>query len=381
MFILSARRSLQIAIFSFVLSSPGLMAQTPQTPVQTPPTNPAQRDATRPPGTERNQPIPEPARPITQDPTAPPGAQRPAPQAPPGTNVTPIQPATPRQTAAPNQTARPTPSAQSPTSAEPSGIPADSSPVFQNDQVREPNIPAVKPLAVPPLPNLTRLGVTSDNTVSLSLNDAIRRALENNNDIEVARNDVRLAETTLRGLQGVYDPFFSITPQIDSRVQPQQSRIGGAGQSGTVSSTILTLSPSVTKLFSTGGGQYDFIFGNTRQTSNSTFNQLNPVYSANLGATFTQPLLRDRSIDNNRRQIRIQRKRLEQSDAEFRRRTIEAIAQVQRAYWDLVFALRDQENRIANLNLTRENFRRVEAQIAAGAAAPISRAEVQTEPD
>jgi HAE1 family hydrophobic/amphiphilic exporter-1 len=52
---------------------------------------------------------------------------------------------------------------------------------------------------------------------------------------------------------------------------------------------------------------------------------------------------------------------------------------VQRAYWDLVFALRDQQNQISNLNLTRESLRRVEAQISAGAIAPLARAEVQTE--
>src|SRR5215212_3666439 len=62
---------------------------TAQTPSSTPPQSPTQQDATRPPGAERNQPIPEQVRPITQDPTAPPGSQRPAPQAPPGTSGTP----------------------------------------------------------------------------------------------------------------------------------------------------------------------------------------------------------------------------------------------------------------------------------------------------
>ena len=94
---------------------------------------------------------------------------------------------------------------------------------------------------------------------------------------------------------------------------------------------------------------------------------------------FTQPLWRDRSIDNNRRQIRIQKKRLEQSDADFRLRTIYVISQVQQAYWELVFALRDQQNQLANLNLSRESLRRVEAQIAVGTKAPLERAEVQTE--
>jgi HAE1 family hydrophobic/amphiphilic exporter-1 len=95
--------------------------------------------------------------------------------------------------------------------------------------------------------------------------------------------------------------------------------------------------------------------------------------------TFSQPLWRNRSIDNNRRQIRVQKKRLEQSDADFRLRTIEVISRVQQAYWELVFALRDQQNQLANLNLSRENLRRVEAQIAVGTQAPLARAEVQTE--
>ena len=61
---------------------------------------------------------------------------------------------------------------------------------------------------------MTRLGVTSDNTLTLSLNDAIKRALENNNDIEIARDDVRFAETQLRSLEGIYDPFYSIYSRL-----------------------------------------------------------------------------------------------------------------------------------------------------------------------
>jgi outer membrane protein TolC len=233
---------------------------------------------------------------------------------------------------------------------------------------------------VPPLPDLSRLGVSSDQTLNLSLNEAIRRALESNPDIEVARQDVRFAETSLRSLEGVYDPVINLQPQLNNIVESQQSTLGGAqGQSGTLNVTDLTMDSSLTRLFRTGGGRYDFFFNNNRRTNSSTFNQLDPVYSSSLGVQFTQPLLRNRSIDNNRRQIRIQRKRIEQSDSEFRRRTIEIISRVQQAYWDLVFALRDEQNRVANLNLARENFRRIEAQIAAGATAPFGRAEVQTE--
>src|SRR5205085_5124520 len=46
---------------------------------------------------------------------------------------------------------------------------------------------------------------------------------------------------------------------------------------------------------------------------------------------------------------------------------------------DLVFALRNEQNQIANVNLARENFRRTEASVAAGASAPLERAEIETE--
>lgn len=239
-------------------------------------------------------------------------------------------------------------------------------------------IPNFQAKPLPPVPSLDRLGVNS-TTVPLSLNDAIKRALENNNDIEVARDDVRFAETQLHALEGIFDPLFAISPQYDKRISPQQSSLGGSGSTGTTSSTTWSWNPSVQKQFSRGGGNYLLSFANSHTDTSSSFSLLNPFYSSNLSLQFTQPLWRDRSIDNNRRQIRIQRKRLDQSDADFRQRTITVITQVQQAYWELVFALRDQQNQLANLNLSRESLRNVEAQIAAGAKAPLERAEVLTE--
>jgi outer membrane protein len=358
----------KLAVTSLVgaLSAQLAFAQTPpvQQPAQKPPVSPSQQDATRPPGTQNNQPIPPNARPTTQDPTAPPGVNSPAPTAPPGTVNAP-------QTGTPTQPSTVTP-LQTP------GTPNTQQPSELNG-AQAPTLPNVQARPIPPIPDLTRLGVDSGNKIPLSLNDAVRRALENNNTIEVARNDVRIQEQNLRSLEGVYEPVFSVTPQINNQVSAQQSTLGGATGAGTVSQTDIQLNPSVGKLFSTGGGSYNFFFNNNRRTTDSTFNTLNPVYSSSLGVQLTQPLWRDRSIDSNRRLIRVQKKTLQQSDADFRRTTIDVIQQVQRAYWDLVFAVKDLDNRVSNLNLTRENLRRVEAQIAAGSSAPIERAEVETE--
>ncbi|PYS36330.1 MAG: hypothetical protein DMF75_01180 [Acidobacteria bacterium] len=301
-----------------------------QSPSPTP-VNPA----TRPPGEQ------------TQLPTAPPATQQPTPQTPPGAEAFPAPSPTPVQ-----------PSVQEP---------------------REPNFPQVQPQAVPPLPDLTRIGILSSNTLTLSLNDAIRKALLNNNDIEVARDDVRFAEQQLRSLQGVYEPIFSVTPQIIQNITPQQSSLGGSGSSGKTKTTILNLSPSITKSFEKGGGTYTLSFANSHTNTSNSFSLINPYYSSNLSLTINQPLMRNRSIDSNRHLIRIQKKHLEQTDSDFRQRTIQIISQVQAAYWNLVFALRNQQNQLDSLNLARQNMRNIEAQIAAGAKAPLDRAQVQTD--
>ena len=326
----------------------GANAALAQVPQSTPRPTPAPGDPTRPPGQD---PIPGTTTP-TQNPTAPPGTQQTSPTAPPGT----IRPQTPTVV----------PSPRPPAGAVPGG---------STEPLRDPVIPQFQAKPLPPVPSLSRVGVGTD-TVPLSLNDAIKRALENNNDIEVARDDVRFAETQLRALEGIFDPVFAITPQYDKRISPQQSSLGG----GSVTSTrTYSWSPSVGKQFGRGGGNYFVQFQNSHTNTSNSFSLLNPFYSSNLSLTFTQPLLRDRSIDNNRRQIRIQRKRLDQSDADFRQRTIDVITRVQQAYWELVFALRDQQNQLSNLNLSRESLRNIEAQISAGAKAPLERAEVQTE--
>lgn len=372
------RSALSALALSSLLSATTLAAQTPQTPPstpQTPPVSPAQRDATRPPGTEQRQAAPPDARPTTSDPTAPPGTNRAPAQAPPGTDIAPTTPphrVAPETPAAPGVTNSP---ANPSSGATPSGtaLPDTTNP---NAPVREPNMPQAQSRPVPPVPTQTRLGIQSGNVLPLSLNEAIRRALENNNDIQVARDDVRYAESRLRSLEGFYDPIFTFNPQVQNSVTPQASSLGGGS---TVTQTDYIPNANITKPFSVGGGNYTLFFNNDRRTTSSLFSTLSPFYSSSFGVQFTQPLLRDRSIDINRRNIRVQRKLVAQSDADFRRRTIDIINQVQRAYWDLVFALRDQENRLNSVNLARENFRRTEAGVVAGATAPLQRAEVDTE--
>jgi HAE1 family hydrophobic/amphiphilic exporter-1 len=245
--------------------------------------------------------------------------------------------------------------------------------------IQDPNFPVITQQPLPPMPDLHRVGIISSNVLSLSLNDTIRRAIQNNNDIEVARDDVRVAEQRLKAFYGAYDPVFNMTPAIDQRISPVTSIFAGGGTKGSVKTTTLTVSPTLTKFFETGGGNYQVQFNNGRTSTDASNSTLNPFYSSNLTLLYTQPLLRDREIDANRHNIRVQKKVLSQTDSDFRQQTIAIIAQAQAAYWNLVFALRNQQNQTDSLNLARQNLQNIEAQIGAGAKAPLDRAQVLTD--
>jgi outer membrane protein TolC len=226
--------------------------------------------------------------------------------------------------------------------------------------------------------NFGRVGVDSGQPLSLTLDDAIRKALEGNNSIELTRDDVRFQETEIRRVLGLYDPVFRISPSYVH-----------SSSTGSAATNDFLANSSFLQSIRPGGGDYEIFFNNARtenafsqaQTTGGTAASLgnSAIYSSSYGLRYTQPLFRNFRIDQTRRSLKVAKRRLEQTDADFRRQTIDIIAQVQRTYWDLVFALRDQQNRIANLDLTKENLRQIEARIEAGAAAPIARAEVATE--
>src|SRR4029453_5516621 len=83
-----------------------------------------------------------------------------------------------------------------------------------------------------------------------------------------------------------------------------------------------------------------------------------------------QPLFKNREIDPGRRQTRLAKKRLDISDSQFRQRAIEIISQVQRAYWDLVFARRDQQIKRESVRLAQTQFEHNQRLVEAGTLAP-----------
>ena len=204
------------------------------------------------------------------------------------------------------------------------------------------------------LPDLGRVGVDMLEQKPLSLKEAITMALENNKDIEVTRQNVRIAEFDLQSARGFYDPKLrgegyyerSTAPNI-SFFTPDVTKITGDSIVGNIG-----LQAYVPKF----GTVLDVTAGNQRVGTDNTVSIISPQYNSNVTVTLTQPLFRGRSFDLPRRTIEIAKRNLSLTDTQFRQRSIEIITNVQRAYWDLVYSLR-------NLQVQRDGVRDAKQQL------------------
>jgi HAE1 family hydrophobic/amphiphilic exporter-1 len=221
-----------------------------------------------------------------------------------------------------------------------------------------------------PSPELGRVGVDMNQQRPLSLRDALSMALQNNKDIEVARENVRIAEFDLLGAKGAYDPHFS-TSAFYERVESPVSSFLSGGQNGSTIDTGYTGTARLEGESPFLGGNYRFNFSSIRRVTNNQFTALSPQYPTEATFTYTQPLWRGLKIDNSRRQIEIAKKNLSLSDAQFRQRAIDTITNVQRAYWDLVFALRSLQVQRDAVTVARTQLEHNKRLVNEGQLAPI----------
>jgi HAE1 family hydrophobic/amphiphilic exporter-1 len=368
----SLARSTSIGVIFFAVSfamagvSP---AQTPPSPSRSPqrPGNEAQQSTQPQPGPEQQR---QQTTPNTQGPRPPtpqvPGQQAPsnglptttnpagtvAPQAVPGAQTTTTAPSGVQQTPGQNIGVSP--------SIAPAELPDDPPPIA-------PNFAA----PVRALPPAERVGVDVSDPLPLALNDAIRMALKDSNDIDQSRIDVQIAEYNLKAAHGVYDPILSSESYYERSTTPTSSSLGGAGASGAVTQVDETGAARLGGFSPFGGGSYQLDFSSTRLTTTNQNVRLNPQFPTAATLTYTQPLLRGLRFDINRRNIEIAKKNLSLSDAQFRQRAIDVITQVEQAYWDLAFALRNLQVQIDAVKQARLQVESNNRLVAKGVLAPI----------
>jgi outer membrane protein TolC len=213
-------------------------------------------------------------------------------------------------------------------------------------------------------------------TLQLSLDEAVKRALENNADIVVERYNPQLSEQSVRSALGYYDPYLTGTyTRTSSDAKGTSAFSGGA---------IVNTKQDVWNLGATvpiapTGGNVQLGFNNSRVDTNNSFSSFNPVFNSRLTLSLTQPLLRDLLIDSPRQQLRIAKKSREISDVQFHATIINTVAGVKGAYYDLIYALDNLAAAHKSQDLAKRLLNENEIRVRVGTMAPLDIVTAQAE--
>jgi outer membrane protein len=221
----------------------------------------------------------------------------------------------------------------------------------------------------PPIPERS-IGLDPDKVVKWSMRDAILAALDNNVDMEIEKTLVRKAQWSVLQAQGVYDPTLTSLVQYGSTTSPNTFQFSGAGNATSFQTNQYLYRTGFQQLIGQTGGSAEVTFLNPR--NGDVTNNLAINYRPSLAFQFTQPLFKNFKIDDNRNRIKIMKKNLDISDAQFRQRAIQIISDVQQAYWNLYVAYENEKNARNALTLAEKQLSDNKRQVEVGTQAPIT---------
>jgi HAE1 family hydrophobic/amphiphilic exporter-1 len=236
----------------------------------------------------------------------------------------------------------------------------------------------VPPLTLQPLKQVEvkpRVGILTE--APLRLPEVIERVLANDPDLVTSRIQLEEAGYQIRGAQGYYDPLLGLRAYRTRAVAPVASLIGGTA-SGKLTNTDLNFTPQLSGN-NPFGGTYAFSFSNARQSTDSTFNTLNPQFPTSLSLNLTQPLWRGLRFDENRHRIQVARKNHQLSAQALRQRVIEVVTLAVQAYWELDYAWNNFKVQTEAVKLAERQYDSNRRQAEQGILAPIDVVAAQTQ--
>jgi outer membrane protein TolC len=237
--------------------------------------------------------------------------------------------------------------------------------------------------AVPGQPQAVQLPVRPpDSTgprVSLTLEDAVKRALENNLDIAVQRIGQQVFDVNFASIRSVYSPTVSSLIQTQNSKNASTSTISGGQTGATINNSAFVFNGGLVQDVPWGGGSFSAALDNRRSATSNRTSTINPQYSPTWSAQYTQPLLRDFKIDATRQQLLVTRLNQDISDIQLQQTTMNTVANVRNAYWDYVFAVQSVEVARQSLLLADELLRNNQTKVEIGTMAPIDVVQAQSQ--
>ena len=249
------------------------------------------------------------------------------------------------------------------------------------DLIREAALRAgVDPTTATTPPSAQTAAGQNDRPIArLTLDDAIKLALDRNLDISVQRLNPQTFDFSLASLNAVYKPTLTSTISHQSQTSPSTQTTSGGSVGTGILQDATTFNGGLSQSLSRGGGTLTATINNNRATTTSTTALFNPNFNNNWTALYVQPLLRNFKIDNTRQQLVVTKLNQDISEIQLQATIINTLSNVRNAYWDYVFAVQSVEVARRSVALAEQLVNDNRTRVEVGTMAPIDVIQAQSQ--
>ncbi len=208
-------------------------------------------------------------------------------------------------------------------------------------------------------------------TVPITIEEAVRFALERNLDIAVQRMNPEIRDIAVANALAIYHPTLTSSLSRSSTTSTPTNQLTlASGGANTVQSS-LGYNAALTQNLPWWGSQLSANLTNSRSETNSNNSVFNPIYSSIWNAQVTVPLLRNRTTDVLRRTIYVSRVNRDISDIQLKSSLTNLVSNVRGAYWDFVYATQAVDAARQSLALATKLVEDNTTKVEVGTLAPI----------
>ena len=207
---------------------------------------------------------------------------------------------------------------------------------------------------------LATTAFAQDNSqLNLSLQEAVKLAVERNLDVKAELYNTAQAEADIRKNRAIYETHLTLDTSYQDSTTVATSRVSGNEVK------TFRIAPGAYRLFPSGGTlslAYDNIYSNT----NSDFATFSTYWQSDLSLSLSQPLLKNFGRDSTELTIHVAELGKEESLQRFKAKLLATVALVESEYFKLG-SLRDElASKKTSLELARRVLGDTEARVKAG---------------
>ena len=216
----------------------------------------------------------------------------------------------------------------------------------------------------------------SGPSVPLTLEEAVRRAMDNNLEMAVERLNPQTFDFTLSSLRANYHPNATTSLGRRDNVRPPTNLLNP----GSPNVSTMTYNSGIAQNVKWGGGNYSFSFNNNKVVSpTDQLARFDPQFNSSYLFSYTQPLLRGFRIDQTRQQIQTTIINRDNAELNLKARTTNTVAAVRAAYWDYVFTIQAVDVARQSLALASKLLSDNKIRVEVGTMAPMDVVQAEAE--